>query len=98
MLLRRTAQNGVLKRARAVERSAVLRLLGRASAAKPIRGRPKSVTVVINQRVLGREAPVSLVEFGGALRATEERFEERHLAILVEIALGIRDGLGEILS
>ena len=47
--------------------------------------------------MLGGEAPFGLVELGHARRGAEEGLEQRDLAILVEVALGVGERVGEIL-
>ena len=69
----------------AVERGAVLGAAGGADAPEPVGGGPQVVAVVVEQGVLGGESGAGPVELVGPAAGGEEGFEERDLAVLVEV-------------
>src|SRR6185436_19387608 len=88
-------------RARPVSRVARARgwLVDRSQAAKPSGRSTEAIAIVIDQSMLGNQAAFELVELGGFSRGDEKRFQDRDLAVFVEIGfIGGRDGFGKILA
>ena len=59
---------------------------------------PKSIAVVVDQRMFGGQLRMSAIILIDPAAGREERLEERHLPVLVEVGSRVGDRVGEILA
>src|SRR5882757_7918812 len=69
-----------------------------AEPAEPVRLSAKSIPIVIDQGVFGRNPTFNFVKLGCSSRSDKEGFQQRNLPVLVQISIGAGDCFGEILA
>ena len=72
--------------------------LRRADAAEPVGGRAQTVAVVVEQGMLRGQLRTGAVILVDPAAGGQKRLEQRDLAVLIEVGLGVGDRLGEILA
>lgn len=82
----------------AIHDGVFFRLLDRPEAAEPVGGGAEAVAIVVEQGVFGGEAVLGFVELGCPARGHEKCFEERNLAVFVQVGFRIGNGFGEVLA